>query len=106
MKESYTTKAFRKTVRDKIPGTGGTKMIQTTVEGFRHGLLYVRGPHQRYDSHRVSRGEGFLLPFQGGDGDPLSRAAGRKRHRDAGDRPLRFLHEDRSEKKGVLRYEA
>ncbi len=42
-------------------------------------LDYTIGTHQRRHSRRVSRGKGFVLPFQGGDGDPLSRAAGRKR---------------------------
>ena len=41
-------------------------------ENLRHGMLHVRGTHQRYDSPHIFSGKGVFLPYEGRNRYPLA----------------------------------
>ena len=41
-------------------------------ENLRHGMLHVRGAHQRYDSPHIFSGKGVFLPYEGRNRYPLA----------------------------------
>ena len=49
-------------------------MDSNNGQGFRHGVLHVRGTRQRHDPPRIFGGKGFVLPCERGNSDSLSKS--------------------------------